>query len=199
MLRKQRLLAGLASAGLLATLGLAGAHTASADGPDSQPNAELAQEIMALPWPGYSEGDEDADIYAAKQLLTDQGYFGSEINDTFDSNLTRGVLNYQAAHGIPETGDLDSDTWQTLSDIYFPPDDTNAVGVGATGPIVWAIQRLLNDNDHPVGMDGDYGTETRDAVKEFQANTCTDDGETCLDDDGFVGKFTWRALVTGGI
>ncbi|QVQ53101.1 peptidoglycan-binding protein [Spiractinospora alimapuensis] len=197
MLWKKRLLAGMATAGLVGTLGIGGATTASADGPDSQPPQELAQEIMALPWPTYTEGDEDADVYAAKQLLHDRGYFDSAIDDTFDSNLTRGVTNYQEDHGVEVNGNLDSDTWQTLSDLYFPPDDTNHVGPGDSGPVVSAIQRLLNDNGESVEIDGQYGGATETAVREFQSTTCS--GDTCLDDDGLVGKYTWRALVTGGI
>lgn len=197
MLWKKRLLAGLATTGLVGTLGIGGATTASADGPDSQPPQELAQEIMALPWPTYTEEQEDADIYAAKQLLHDRGYFDSPIDDYFAPDLTEALENYQEDHGVEVTGDLDSDTWQTLSDIYFPPNDTNFVGPGDSGPVVLAIQRLLIDNGHPVDLDGQYGGETQAAVEEFQRTTCS--GDTCLDDDGLVGKFTWRALVTGGI
>ncbi|QVQ53102.1 peptidoglycan-binding protein [Spiractinospora alimapuensis] len=198
MLLTKRLVAGIASVGLLGTFGVAGATATYADGPESETPPELAALIMEQPWPEYSVGDEHVNIYAAKHLLTEQGFFGSKINDDFDDNLIRGTRNFQDRYGLERTGELDADTWQTLSDIYFPPGSGNAVESGARGPIVYAIQRLLQGHGYDVHRTGEYDDAIA-AVEHFQRVTCTPDGETCLDVDGKTGEHTWRALVTGGI
>jgi hypothetical protein len=204
-----RTAAGLAGVGLLATVGIAGASMASADGPEDPPE-QLAAEIMALDWPHYSEGDgPEHQIYAAKLLLRDQGHYEFPDDDAlqeFGPDLTEAVVEFQDAHDLPDSGDLDTEVWGTLRHLYFPPLGDGRYdwyGPGDSGDIVTAIQYLLvmeYDKDlGDAGIDGRYGPATAAAVEEFQSETCTADGEECLDEDGLVGVYTWRALVTGGI
>ena len=64
---------------------------------------------------------------------------------------------------------------------------------GMTGREVMTLQVLLEGYGYPVGeygTDGDFGTDTRYAVKCYQK----DHG---LKVDGIVGEKTWRMLLTG--
>ena len=60
---------------------------------------------------------------------------------------------------------------------------------GASGQAVTLLQTLLCDVATPIGVDGAFGPETRDAVKSFQKRA----GLTV---DGVVGPKTWAALET---
>ena len=50
------------------------------------------------------------------------------------------------------------------------------------------LQRLLCARNHPVTVDGSFGTQTEAAVKSFQQSKG-------LDDDGIVGPLTWSKLI----
>lgn len=115
--------------------------------------------------------------------------------------LTKRLVARSASvgHGVDETGELDTDTWQTLSDIRFPPGSGSAGESVDTGRILFAIQRLPQGYGYDVHRMG----HRRDAVDVIERSqsvvTCTPTGEECPDVDGPTGEHTWRALVTGGI
>lgn len=60
---------------------------------------------------------------------------------------------------------------------------------GARGAHVQDLQSALNDYDYALSVDGIFGTNTKDAVRQFQK-------QQKLDADGIVGKKTWAALLT---
>lgn len=63
---------------------------------------------------------------------------------------------------------------------------------GAQGDVVRRAQRALRRvPDHSVAVDGIFGADTEEGVKNFQ------DGAG-LDVDGIVGDNTWEALPNGG-
>ena len=65
---------------------------------------------------------------------------------------------------------------------------TQAMGVGATGELVEALQRTLNDRiGADLGVDGDFGPATQAAVAAFQKSKN-------LDATGTVDESTWQAL-----
>ena len=71
-------------------------------------------------------------------------------------------------------------------------DDERLLAFGSRGPAVEKIQQALIDAGHPLprfGVDGDFGSETRTAVQEFQREPGRG-----LDDDGVVGPLTMAAL-----
>lgn len=89
-----------------------------------------------------------------------------------------------------------SETWQTRFSEFTEISAANA-GAGTYSGYVKAAQRFLQcynsttydyimDNG---GVDGYYGTSTRDAVKEFQGNTG-------LSNDGVVGSNTWKKMAS---
>ena len=59
---------------------------------------------------------------------------------------------------------------------------------GSKGEAVEGLQNALNQRGHHVGhVDGQFGSATEDAVKQFQH-------DSGLDADGIVGPHTWGAL-----
>jgi D-alanyl-D-alanine carboxypeptidase (penicillin-binding protein 5/6) len=80
---------------------------------------------------------------------------------------------------------------------YFNPKGKSEVAIvgqklesGASGQLVEALQRTLNARIKPapgIGVDGDYGPETEEAVKKFQK-------QEKLDASGVVTAETWKAL-----
>lgn len=65
-----------------------------------------------------------------------------------------------------------------------------ALKMGATGDLVTALQRTLSARMTPppqIGVDGDFGPETEDAVKRFQT-------QKGLQPTGVVDAATWQAL-----
>lgn len=60
--------------------------------------------------------------------------------------------------------------------------------MGSKGPDVKRLQELLNKKGYQLKVDGDFGTLTQAAVKNFQR-------VHSLTDDGVVGPLTWGKLV----
>lgn len=65
----------------------------------------------------------------------------------------------------------------------------NQVGYGSKGSDVQKLQELLNQNGYNLDTDGIFGSNTQNAVKEYQQKN----GFTV---DGIVGKNTWGALTS---
>ena len=60
---------------------------------------------------------------------------------------------------------------------------------GSKGNSVKALQVLLNGNNCPCGLvDGDFGTNTHNAVVKFQQ-------KNKLETDGIVGLNTWKKIL----
>jgi D-alanyl-D-alanine carboxypeptidase (penicillin-binding protein 5/6) len=80
---------------------------------------------------------------------------------------------------------------------YFNPKSKKEVAIigqklesGASGQLVEALQRTLNARIKPapgIGVDGDFGPETEEAVKKFQK-------QGKLEASGIVNAETWKAL-----
>ena len=64
----------------------------------------------------------------------------------------------------------------------------NQVSYGSKGSDVTELQKLLNNNGYSLDVDGDFGSKTQAAVKDYQQ-------KNNLDVDGIVGTNTWGALT----
>ena len=62
------------------------------------------------------------------------------------------------------------------------------VSYGSKGSSVTELQKLLNQNGYNLSVDGDFGTKTQAAVKDYQQ-------KNNLSVDGIVGANTWGALT----
>ena len=67
----------------------------------------------------------------------------------------------------------------------------NQLSYGSKGSSVTELQKLLNQNGYGLDEDGDFGTKTLAAVKDYQQ-------KNNLDVDGIVGNNTWGALSKAG-
>lgn len=187
-----RSVTALTGAAAIAAGVFAVAPAASADDLDRNPAGVVAQ-IEAQPWPHYTLGDENIDIQAAHRILGQDGYDTGQETDEFTDELKEQIEAYQADYGqfLPVTGELDKETWLLLrervfSEEYLPgdgPDTDRTLGVLGIQEILQVKRSADIDND------GWYGENTFYAVCEAQAHYG-------LDEDGFVGRLTWRALVT---
>ena len=63
----------------------------------------------------------------------------------------------------------------------------NQISYGSKGSDVTELQKLLNQNGYTLDVDGDFGTKTQAAVKDYQQ-------KNNLSVDGIVGTNTWGAL-----
>jgi peptidoglycan hydrolase-like protein with peptidoglycan-binding domain len=64
----------------------------------------------------------------------------------------------------------------------------NQLGYGSKGSEVTELQKLLNQNGYGLDVDGDFGSKTQAAVKDYQQ-------KNNLAVDGIVGSNTWGALT----
>lgn len=97
------------------------------------------------------------------------------------------VLRYTADGELAETPD------KPTKPTYFYSVKLPLLKVGMSEPAVTAVQTLLVARGFSAGsIDGDYGEQTAQAVKEYQASFG-------LDADGEVGGDTWMALLRGVI
>ena len=65
----------------------------------------------------------------------------------------------------------------------------NQVSYGSTGKAVTELQKMLNQNGYSLDVDGNFGSKTQAAVKDYQQ-------KNGLSVDGIVGKNTWGALTS---
>jgi hypothetical protein len=65
---------------------------------------------------------------------------------------------------------------------------------GNQGPDVTSLQKLLTNRGYPVGISGDFGSETYRAVRAFQAQNLDQLGQPLVV-DGQVGPLTWWSLT----
>jgi peptidoglycan hydrolase-like protein with peptidoglycan-binding domain len=175
----------IASAALAAAGFTAAAPAALADGPDTSP--QVIADIQALDWPEYKEGDTAVDVAVAEYLLRHLGHDKGKPDEKFDAATTTAVKKFQKAERLPESGRLNQETWNELSEAVF-----GEYGQGTTGDVVRAIQySLVHDHGKKIEVDGKYGPATAKAVRELQKSYK-------IGVDGIVGPITFRAMVAGG-
>ncbi|PDP86266.1 hypothetical protein CQJ94_17880 [Glycomyces fuscus] len=176
----------LAAAALAATTVLATAPAALADDLEQTP-AETLAAIEAQPWPEYTVGDSDIDVYAAKMLLDYGEINPGELDLEFDQDLREALLSYQEAFGLPGDGDLNGETWAQMQDLVFGQHQFRR---GDTGSVVTMIQRQLNAkfNAH-LATDGVYGPNTERAVRAAQEHFG-------IGVDGIFGPVSFQALIS---
>ena len=135
------------------------------------------------------------------------------LNGVYDTETANAVSVLQGLFGFPRTGEVDEQTWNSITTLYQEVEDTSSPGQleggaaggwprpypgtpvqrGDRGDTVYYIQELLgvinryNSAVPAVEVDGIFGPATRDAIYAFQ-------NAYGLAVDGIVGALTWEKL-----
>lgn len=159
--------------------------------------AASAQEIPTLRY--NSQGDA---VTALQERLADLGYYTFRVTGVYQENTQRAVREFQADNGLEVTGIADADLqsmilgWDARPKATPTPAPTMNLYVaypgrleyGSTGEDVARVQsRLAALGFYTVEISGNYMGNTRNAVRDFQA-------QNGLKVDGVVGEETWQAL-----
>ena len=134
-----------------------------------------------------------------------------QIFDTgvYDSKTREAITAFQKMAGIPVTGKVDLNTWNSLvkennihvlakeMPLKVPCCSYDFIDVknGYEGDLVYVIKIILNNfnkrytNYNKLEISNKYNTETEEAIKLFQKNSM-------LPVTGTVDKTTWNTLVS---
>jgi peptidoglycan hydrolase-like protein with peptidoglycan-binding domain len=120
-------------------------------------------------------------IFVMTKVLTPD-----DITGTFDSTTEQAVKDFQQGAGLTVDGIVGPITWHAL-----PADPhTPLLSRGDSGAVVAALQKGLKKYSTPAtdpgAVDGDFGSETENAVKAYQQ-------DRGVQADGIVGDETWWA------
>lgn len=129
-------------------------------------------------WPSVSQGASGPAVQAIQHLLTAHG-FATTADGQFGPVTDSRVRGFQQSRGLVVDGLVGPQTWPVL---------VVAVGAGATGPAVNAVQATLRGHGYAVAVDGRFGPQTEAAVRGFQT-------QRGLPVDGVVNPATWSSLV----
>ncbi len=115
------------------------------------------------------------------------------------------VRAYQEAYGLPVTGEIDGETWDSIVSTYRSmmenavpltvfPSGSFQLRRGDTGELVQLAQVLLRlagnhfSNLSPVAVSGTFDAETEEAVRQLQEIAA-------LPQTGIMDRKTWNALA----
>ena len=114
------------------------------------------------------------------------------VDGNFGPGTRAALLRFQASQGLDPKGATDEKTWKALAGlgVRSGPGEPQILMIGDTGPKVAALQKALNLSVAPTPLlkaDGNFGPETRDALRQFQC-------ASKLVDTGVVDRQTWQRL-----
>ena len=145
-------------------------------------------------------GAAGAEVTELQQSLRRLGYFNSNPTGYFGPTTRDAVVRFQQANGIIPNGIADSQTLAAISaalggqnNVQNNVQNSNCstdtdICLGERSQRVAAVQKRLQQSGLFKGdVSGYYGTETRDAVVQFQRYRG-------IDPTGFVNYQTWQAL-----
>ena len=137
-------------------------------------------------------GDIGDSVKILQEKLKILGLYNAIINGYFGLATQMGVRAFQRGVGLPETGDMNEQTWEYLR-VYTEPavapiSVLPTLRYGSTGSDVTDLQTKLKALLYYTGsINGNFDLETENAVKRFQVNNK-------LTADGVVGNLTWNAI-----
>lgn len=127
-------------------------------------------------------GSKGNDVKTLQTLLNEKGYNCGKVDGIFGKNTENAVKQFQKDNGLSVDGIVGTKTWEALQ-------SHPTIKNGSRGSAVKEAQTILNNLGYNAGsVDGIFGTNTENAVKQFQQNMG-------LSVDGIVGKNTWDKLL----
>ncbi len=154
----------------------------------------------------WNEGDAGPQVLQLQRNLAQLGYLRATPTGNFGSVTKDAVVRFQNDYGLTANGIVDGQTWTAIStntnyvNVNNPnvnnPNVNNSgcsptsgfICLGENSPRVVAVQQSLRQQGlFNRDVTGYYGTETRDAVAQFQQTAG-------LNPTGFVDFQTWQAL-----
>lgn len=123
-------------------------------------------------------------------LLRTYGYNTVTADGSFGALTESAVKSYQGDNGLTADGIVGNNTWTSLIVNQSPPPTLRR---RSRGKYVRYLQQKLLSKLYTVGtIDGAFGSQTEDALKQFQS-------ENGLTADGIAGRLTWAKIqVMGG-
>jgi peptidoglycan hydrolase-like protein with peptidoglycan-binding domain len=115
---------------------------------------------------------------------------GVTISSIFDVQTETAVKEFQQGTGLADDGVVGPVTWNTLPDGGPMP----TLEEGSTGDVVSSLQTVLTNGADgqwvtlPLGIDGNFGPNTRASVEAFQS-------WGGVNADGIVGDQTWSVSL----
>lgn len=182
----------------------------------AQPSQLLA---VALSTRDLRLGDRGADVRALQRYLSRNGLYSFEIDGAYGQETADAVAVYQRIRGLSPTGIADETTLVDMNFDFLPAArqtaepvarsrstaavETGSLSLNSTGSDVSALQQRLNDFGIFVGVDGDYGLDTQNAVRTYQRVqglpvTGTADSETLRTMGFSMTRLPYVAAVIAG-
>lgn len=137
-------------------------------------------------YPTLRQGNQGNKVRMLQIYLNEYGY-NLNVDGIFGGGTLNAVRSFQNNNGLVVDGIVGRNTWRALLN-----DNLREVALrrGSRSSGVWYLQKLLTSFLYPLGtIDGVFGTQTENAVREFQT-------ENGLTSDGIVGRNTWNALLS---
>jgi peptidoglycan hydrolase-like protein with peptidoglycan-binding domain len=143
-----------------------------------------------------NEGDAGAQVLQLQRNLAQLGYLQANPTGNFGSVTKDAVVRFQRDYGLTANGIVDGQTWTAISTNANYVNGNNSgcsstsgfICLGENSPRVVAVQQSLRQQGFfNREITGYYGTETRDAVAQFQQ-------AVRLNPTGIVDFQTWQAL-----
>ena len=138
-------------------------------------------------------GSKGSWVRALQNALNELGY-ELDVDGDFGSGTEEAVIHFQRENGLAADGVVGPNTWAALGieqegDGKSGDDEEGyeEISRGARGESVEFLQEVLNAVGYDIAVDGVFGRDTEEAVRDFQS-------QHDLDVDGIVGDNTWAAL-----
>lgn len=149
-------------------------ETASQE-PEVSETPEPSPTVVAL----LKQGDDNEKVRDLQHRLLQLEWFEGKITSTYGDATRLAVEGFQTKRGLPATGEVDQQTWDTLVGMTRQPTEDEMHNVlrpgpallssGSEGDKVKDLQARLKQLDwYQDKIDGVYGANTVEAVKGFQ-------------------------------
>ena len=185
---------GAAGSATIAALNRAYQGGATGGGTVTAPADISKDQITILPgeqpssYPMIKYGAEGDAVERLQTRLKELGYFDGTVGGNFGTITRSAVMAFQAAASLTADGIVGSDTWAALYASNAPSAPSTMLKPGDKNDAVKAMQARLVQLGYLTGSaDGDFGDNTRAALRAFQT-------AANLTADGVAGPQTLSAL-----